>query len=220
MTNKDSDYYKLIKKFHNNSHRDYVGGKWCEIGKLQFNFLKAQGLMPNHKLIDVGCGSLRGGVHFIKYLNKYNYYGTDLTIEIINAGIENELSGEEKEKIDMENFCISSHFKFNFDVTFDFGIAFSLFTHLKKNNIELCLKNLHNLFSTGTFYATFFTTKNNYNILKPVNQKDGVVTYYNKDPYHYSIDDIKEMAFRNNWNVRKVPGFTHPRNQKIFEFKK
>ncbi|HEY7982454.1 MAG TPA: hypothetical protein VID19_13355, partial [Candidatus Eremiobacteraceae bacterium] len=37
-------------------HRAYVGGIWEEIGKLQFDFLVAHGLRPEHHLVDVGCG--------------------------------------------------------------------------------------------------------------------------------------------------------------------
>ena len=38
-------------------HRDMVGGMWDEIGRLQFEFLRARGLKPNHRLLDIGCGS-------------------------------------------------------------------------------------------------------------------------------------------------------------------
>jgi hypothetical protein len=41
-------------------HRRCVGGKWDEIGKLQIDFLKEQGLEKNMKFLDIGCGSLRG----------------------------------------------------------------------------------------------------------------------------------------------------------------
>ena len=49
-------------------HRKYVGGKWDEIGKLQFEFMKSQGVKPSDIVIDVGCGSFRGGIHFIKIM--------------------------------------------------------------------------------------------------------------------------------------------------------
>ena len=54
-------------------HRLFVGGVddflWTRIGELQFDFLRAQGLRPNHVLFDIACGALRGGVHFINYLD-------------------------------------------------------------------------------------------------------------------------------------------------------
>ena len=47
-------------------HRRCVGGKWDEIGKLQTDFLKEQGLEKNMKFLDIGCGSLRGGRRTLK----------------------------------------------------------------------------------------------------------------------------------------------------------
>ena len=59
-------------------HRESVGGLWDQIGQLQFDFLVANGLRPEHKLLDIGCGSLRGGVKFVRYLQSGHYFGTDL----------------------------------------------------------------------------------------------------------------------------------------------
>ena len=59
-------------------HRDFIGGKWSEIGQLQFDFLLESGLQPHHKLLDIGCGCLRGGIHFINYLEASNYSGLDI----------------------------------------------------------------------------------------------------------------------------------------------
>ncbi|KAF0817854.1 hypothetical protein KIS4809_3372 [Bacillus sp. ZZV12-4809] len=50
---------------------------WKEIGELQLKFMKEQGLQPN-EMLKIGCGSLRGGIFFIKYLNKGKYTGLDL----------------------------------------------------------------------------------------------------------------------------------------------
>src|SRR5208282_4584116 len=68
------------------SHREFVGGMWDEIGALQFEFLKEQGLAPGHRLVDIGCGCLRGGVHFVPYLQKGGYCGIDLNASLIEAG--------------------------------------------------------------------------------------------------------------------------------------
>lgn len=47
-------------------HREYVGGMWDEIGKLQFNFLLSRGLRPEHVFLDIACGPLGGGeIHTI-----------------------------------------------------------------------------------------------------------------------------------------------------------
>ena len=46
-------------------HRAYIGGKWDEYGQMEFDFMVAHGLRPEHVLLDIACGSLRAGIHFI-----------------------------------------------------------------------------------------------------------------------------------------------------------
>ena len=50
-------------------HRNSVGGMWDEIGGLQRDFVLGEGLTPDMRLLDIGCGCLRAGVHFVRYLN-------------------------------------------------------------------------------------------------------------------------------------------------------
>src|SRR6185436_21166804 len=68
------------------AHRELVGGLWEEVGALQFAYLKGRGLLPSHRLLDIGCGALRGGLHFIRYLDTGNYYGMDVNASLIEAG--------------------------------------------------------------------------------------------------------------------------------------
>ena len=75
-------------------HREAVGGLWEEMGRLQFDFVANQGLKPDHKLLDIGCGSMRGGVHFVSYLENSNYYGVDCNKALLDAG-RNELETQD-----------------------------------------------------------------------------------------------------------------------------
>src|SRR5262245_17052197 len=88
-----NEYHRALtdEEIRAGAHRDFVGGLWDEIGRLQFDFLVAHGLKPEHKLVDVGCGALRGGVHFIRYLKPGHYFGLDLNASLIKAG-ERELA--------------------------------------------------------------------------------------------------------------------------------
>ena len=70
-----------------------IGGNWEKIGRLQFDFLKEAGLRPENRMLDVGCGTLRGGRHFIRYLNEGNYTGIDISpacLEAANALLKKE----------------------------------------------------------------------------------------------------------------------------------
>ena len=67
-------------------HREAIGGLWDEIGDLQMRFLIAQGMQPGHRLLDVGCGSLRLGSRAVEYLDAQRYFGSDLNEVLIRAG--------------------------------------------------------------------------------------------------------------------------------------
>ena len=72
-------------------HREYVGGMWEEIGRLQFDFLVQQGLKSTHCFLDIACGCLRGGINFIQYLEPGNYLGIEKESSLIDIGINTEL---------------------------------------------------------------------------------------------------------------------------------
>src|SRR5687767_4171104 len=73
-------------------HRRVVGGMWDLVGRLQFDHLVASGLTPQMRLADIGCGALRGGVHFIDHLDNGNYFGLDLNQSLLDAGYDVELA--------------------------------------------------------------------------------------------------------------------------------
>jgi SAM-dependent methyltransferase len=49
-------------------------------------FRKTVGLEPRHRVIDYGCGSLRVGLHLMKFLEAGNYFGLDVTMQFIDVG--------------------------------------------------------------------------------------------------------------------------------------
>ena len=134
-----------------------IGGIWDEMGKHQFAFLVKHGLKPHHKLLDIGCGSLRGGLFFIDYLDQGSYTGFDLSSEVIKAG---ELSVAERRLDGKKPKLLVNHernLKFDFldGERFDFLLAQSVFSHLKPEHIEECFDNLYKVMNPG---ARFFFT--------------------------------------------------------------
>jgi hypothetical protein len=82
------------EEIRNKEHRALFGGLWDELGRLQLEFLVEAGLEPRHKLLDIGCGCLRGGIHYLDYLDEGNYFGLDVNSSLIEAGkIEVEEAG-------------------------------------------------------------------------------------------------------------------------------
>lgn len=128
---------------------------WDELGRL-LEFMKRQGLLPEHRLLDLGCGCLRGGIHFIEYLDEANYHGLDINSSLIEAGkMELANLGLTDKRPDL--FVDDKFEASKFDTEFDFVLAFSVFTHIFMNHILRCLVEVRKVMKTDArFYATFF----------------------------------------------------------------
>jgi hypothetical protein len=189
-------------------HRDYVGGMWDEIGQLQFDFLVSQGLTPEHVFLDVACGSLRGGVHFIDYLNPGKYLGIEKEKLLIKKGIENELAPGVLEAKRPE-FVASGSFEFErFSKRADYSLAQSLFTHLNSDDLALCLSKLRaNVNSGHELYATFGPGASDYA------GRSHALGYF-----QYSPDQLSAIGLKNGWRSHYIGDWGHPRGQMMMQF--
>ena len=186
-------------------HRVYVGDQWEELGRLQFDFLRAEGLRPDDVLLDVACGSLRGGVHFISYLDPGHYLGIDKERSLISAGLRKELPRGLKEAKRPE-FVVSQRFEFErFSRLPDVALAQSLFTHLPPAGIEQCLRNLlRHSKPTTRFYATFNESE------EPVSNP---VAPHDHRAFRYTRGEMQAFGERCGWNHRYIGAWGHPQHQ-------
>lgn len=200
------------------AHRGKVGGFWEVLGQLQFDFMLEHGLKPKHRLLDIGCGCLRGGVKFIPYLDAANYYGIDINESLLTA------AAQEIEQANLQakkpNLLLNSGFEFNqFGVKFDFMISVSVFTHLSTNIILRCLARVaENLTSSGKYFSTFFISEKSLE-LKPIKHQPGsITTHYDQDPFHYSFEEISDMASKCGLLATLIGEWDHPRAQQMVLF--
>lgn len=146
-------------------YRAWVGPSeyYDRIGALQFNTLCLFGLREYHALLDVGCGSLRGGRLFIMYLRPGNYYGIEPTTWALDEGKRAHLG---KELLDMKRPEFSNDVNYTltqFGRKFDYIVAHSVFTHAPANQISRCLLQAREVMDEKTiFIATYFEGKENY----------------------------------------------------------
>jgi hypothetical protein len=134
-------------------------GGYDLMGGLQFALLLALGLRENHKLCDVGCGSLRAGRLFIPYLEPDNYFGVEPEQWKIEAGLSNEV-GAEMVASRRPTFDYFADFGLErFGVEFDYVLAQSVFSH---TYLDLTMEGLRAIRSTlspdGVFVGTFWET--------------------------------------------------------------
>lgn len=197
------------------AHRDFVGGLWDTLGPLQLEFLVGQGLQPSHRLLDVGCGALRGGVHFVRYLQPGHYAGVDINASLLEAG------GQELAAAGLTNRGVrllhDDAFRFErLGEHFDFAIAVSVFTHLPMNHVVRCMARMARALTPGgRFYATVFESPEPASLDPLVHEPGGVTTYYDQDPFHLSRPELAAMAGFAGLRMEWIGDWGHPRAQQM-----
>lgn len=218
----DPDF--VARQVRAGQHREVIGGLWDEMGRLQLEFMRAQGLQPQHRLLDLGCGSLRAGIHFVRYLDAGRYYGLDHNQSLLDAGYGTELADAGlQDRLPRANLFCNADFNLPVeDGFFDAGIAQSVFTHITFNSIRRCLEEVAPKFREGAvLYATFFELPAGQPSNREyVRERGGVATYGHKDPYHYLRDDLAQAAACAPWRVRAMGDWGHPRAQAMMAFER
>jgi len=204
----------------NGAHRDVIGGLWDDVGRLQFEFLRERGLLPQHRLLDLGCGALRGGLHFVRYLDVGNYYGMDINASLLEGGrIELERAGLTQR--DAHLLCDAEFALIRFGQDFDVLLAVSVFTHLDLDQIQRCLLGVAQVLAdSGVFYATYFPAGDAAD-LEPITHSPGdVVSHLDRDPFHQHESAYRYLADCAGLQLEVLGDWGHPRGQHMLAFRK
>jgi SAM-dependent methyltransferase len=112
------------------AYRAFVGpaDQYDVIGGAQFALLFALGLREEDRLLDIGCGSLRGGRLFIPYLAPGGYVGVEPEQWLIDAAIDQQL-GHDILAIKRPVFDHSDDFSLGHLGQFDYVLAQGIATN-------------------------------------------------------------------------------------------
>ena len=223
MISRYDDKAALEAEVQAGRHRECVGGLWDEIGQLQLDFLVAQGLMPYHRLLDIGCGSLRGGVKLIRYLDTGHYAGVDLHESLLDAGYQIELAREGlTHKLPRSNLVADGEFDFSWcPMRVDFALAQSVFTALPLNFLRICLERLPAfVVRGGKFFVSIFEIPDNHPTHKPYRHPSGFISYGAQESYHYRFADMEFCCRGLPWRVVNVGNWNHPLSVRMVRFDK
>jgi hypothetical protein len=146
-------------------YKSYVGpaDKFELIGKAQFEHLRHWGLAANHYLLDIGCGSLRGGRFAIGILEPEHYYGVEPNQWLIDDGIKYELGAA---LLQLKRPVFSNDAEFNLGVfgrEFDFLMAQSIFSHTSQAQMrKIFIEAAKVMHEKSIFLATYLAGKTDY----------------------------------------------------------
>jgi len=158
----------------------------------QIGFLKQVGLQPDHYFLDLGCGTLRGGIPVIQYLKEGRYYGIDVREEALEEGKKElfEAKLAHKNPVLKHIDDISS---LDLGEKFTFMWAFSVLIHMTDTILNDCLRFVgKHLEANGCLYA-------NCNI---GDMKDGI--WQGFPVVWRSLDFYKELSLRNGLHVNDM----------------
>lgn len=126
---------------------------WPMKRAFQIDFLRQQGLQPAHAVLDIGCGSLRGGAALIAYLESGRYSGIDVR-ESVLAEARQELRREKLQAKRPELVLAADMAELDLRRRFDVLWAFSVLFHLADPILDACFAMAaRHLAPDGVFYA-------------------------------------------------------------------
>ena len=134
--------------------------RWIALGEMQFSYLKKHGLRPEHTMLEIGCGNLRAGRLFIDYLAEGNYFGIDISPEILDAAERTLAEYGLREKQPVLALVDDNKFKQFADDSFDVIHAHSVYSHCPLSVIEECFAHVGRILKpSGHFDFTFDRTE-------------------------------------------------------------
>lgn len=127
------------------------------VGRDAMKVLLNNGLLPSHRVLDFGCGSLRLGYWLIRFLDPGRYFGLEPIEKGVDIGLK-ELIGDDLKEFKKPNIRISDDNDMEaFEVGFDFVIARSILTHTCPGMLnEILRKFSSSANQDGVFLASYW----------------------------------------------------------------
>ena len=194
-------------------YRAYVGppDEFDFMGATQFALAIALGLREEHRLLDVGCGSLRAGRLMLQYLLPGRYFGIEpnerLWREIVAKEIGNDLL-----TLKQPRFSANAEFDFAcFGASFDMIIAQSIFSHAGSDLFERAVASAAGVLAPdGQFLFTVLSEGTpGFGQLGDGAQSEG---WFYPQCVTFRESDVAAICARSGLLLQKLPWF-HPRQR-------
>ncbi len=171
-------------------------GFWKELQSYQMHTLCSLGLKPEHRLIDIGCGPLQGGIPCIRYLNSNGYTGIDIMPNRIRAAY-NQISrhdlGEKNPRILYSESFGDQELT---NDTFDFMWASQIIYNLNAVWIERLFAFISRRLKPGGKFLGDIYSSDFYLFKYPGNQSEGLTPY--------TVESLQELGKKHGLQVRSL----------------
>ncbi len=190
LTTRDHvQYYRAVMRSDTARSSDAAVGSrtraaWLRIGQMQFDYLVKHGLKPDMRMLEIGCGNLRAGRLFIDYLDSGNYYGTDISPDILLAAYQTVSEYGLQRKLPYLTLVRDLRLEFLPDDHFDVVHAHSVFSHSPLPVIEECLRHVGRIMVPGGMFDFTF------------DRTQGPEHQVLREDFYYRTDTLLDLARR------------------------
>ncbi|MCQ0007883.1 class I SAM-dependent DNA methyltransferase [Actinomadura madurae] len=188
-------YYRAVMK--SDTARDpeaAVGSRsherWLALGQMQFDYLLKHGLKPDDRILEIGCGNLRAGWRFIDHLDAGNYYGIDISPDILLAAQNTLVRHDLGEKL--PHLMLVDDLKLKFLPCRHFTIvhAHSVFSHSPIEVIDECLAHVGRVLAPDGFFDFTF------------DRTEGTEHHVLREDFYYRTETLLALAERHGFSAR------------------
>lgn len=130
--------------------------RWKMKRAFQRDFL-LQRLQQTDYILDIGCGTLRGGIPIISFLDKQHYYGIDVRKQVIEEAKKELKQHNLSNKQPIISVCNDMD-KYDVEMQFDAIWCFSVLFHMVDEQVDKCFYLAQRLLKQDSkgFYANVF----------------------------------------------------------------
>ncbi len=176
------------------SHEGAVGSKtresWIKIGQMQFDYLIGHGLKPGDRMLEIGCGNLRAGRLFIDYLDAGNYYGIDISPDILLAAADTVTEFGLQPKMPYLTLVRDMGLAFLPDGYFTVVHAHSVFSHSPIEVIDKCLASVRRVMAPDGFFDFTF------------DRTEGAEHHVLREDFYYRTETLIALAEKHGLQAR------------------
>ncbi|MFA1546815.1 class I SAM-dependent methyltransferase [Actinomadura chokoriensis] len=164
--------------------------RWLKLGQMQFDYLLQHGLKPDDRMLEIGCGNLRAGWRFIDYLDPGNYYGIDISPDILLAAQHTLVHQELQDKL--PHLSLVDDLKLHFLPAQHFTVvhAHSVFSHSPIEVIDECLANVGRVLAPDGFFDFTF------------DRTEGTEHHVLREDFYYRTETLTGLAERHGFKAR------------------
>ncbi len=199
------------------AERMFIGGDVRDFERMGLSVLDVllrEGMRPDSRVLDVGCGALRIGYWLMRFLDPGRYFGIEPNVQMREAG-ERELAGVDLVERSQARFDSNDRFDFSvFGERFDFLVARSIFTHASRAQISAALASFAETGAPGSvFMASYYPAGKTFELSKRVRVLENVASAVPLDVLSPLIARIPPMGGTGEYDGERWVGRSHESDQ-------